>query len=283
MNNSRKVVLITGCSSGFGLLSSVYLARRGYRVVATMRNLEKRADFDEECAKYRLKIPLYRLDVTDSATIRDCLADIKATYGRLDVLVNNAGYGIGGFFEDLTDEEFRAQMETNFFGVLNMIRESLPLLRAGAAARIINISSVAGLTATPGMGAYNASKWALEGFSESLRQELTLSGIGVFLIEPGPYPTKALGDNTRFAQKFGDKNSPNYAYSRKVYRKYRQRIQSINSDAMDIPRLIEKLISAPNPPFRSVIGPTARLRYYFRRFLPYRLVEWITRRVIFGK
>ena len=115
----------------------------------------------------------------------------------LDCVVNNAGYGIGGAFEDLTQEEIREQMETNFFGVQNVIREALHLMRNRGEGRIINISSVSGFSASPCFGAYNASKWALEGFSESLRYELKPFGIKVLLIEPGIYKTKILTENRR--------------------------------------------------------------------------------------
>ncbi len=278
----KKVVLITGCSSGFGLLSSIRLALRGYKVVATMRNLAKRGALDEAIERHKLSLTVHQLDVTNIKSIEVCLNDISERYGLMDVLVNNAGYGIGGFFEDMSDREFRDQMETNFFGVLNMIRLSLPLLRKSSSAKIINISSVAGLTATPGMGAYNTSKWALEGFSESLRQELSLFGIQVLLIEPGPYPTEVLTTNTRFAERAMDPESPNYKYTQKLYKKYLERNAILKSDPNEVAKLIESRIVAKNPPFRNVIGPNAKLRYYFRRFLPWRLNEWLVKKVIFG-
>jgi len=278
----KKVVLITGCSSGFGLLSSIRLAQRGYEVIATMRNLAKRGALDEAIERYKLSLTVHQLDVTDIKSIEVCLNDISERYGLMDVLVNNAGYGIGGFFEDMSDREFRDQMETNFFGVLNMIRLSLPLLRKSSSAKIINISSVAGLTATPGMGAYNTSKWALEGFSESLRQELSLFGIQVLLIEPGPYPTEVLTTNTRFAERAMDPESLNYKYTQKLYKKYLERNAILKSDPNEVAKLIESRIVAKNPPFRNVIGPNAKLRYYFRRFLPWRLNEWLVKKVIFG-
>ncbi|MDO9547470.1 MAG: SDR family NAD(P)-dependent oxidoreductase [Candidatus Marinimicrobia bacterium] len=279
----KKIVLITGCSSGFGYLSAIQLAEKEYRVIATMRDLSKRVDLDNKIKTGNLPINVCRIDVTDLDSIKRCIKDIDREYGRLDVLVNNAGYGIGGFFEDLSDREFREQMETNFFGVLNMVRETLPLLRKSDDARIINISSAAGLTTTPGMGAYNASKWALEAFSESLRQELALHGMKVLLIEPGPYPTKVLTTNTRFAEKANDPNSPNYKFTQQLYVKYKQNNATLKSDPMEIARLIEKLISEKNPSFRNVHGPGAKLRAYMHRFLPWSFNEWVIRRVIFGK
>jgi len=280
---NKNIVLITGCSSGFGYLGAIHLAEKGYQVIATMRDLAKGDELESEIKKRDLPITVHRLDVTDLDSIDSCVREIDRKYGRLDVLVNNAGYGIGGFFEDLSDREYRDQMETNFFGVLNMVRATLPLLRKSGDARIINISSVAGLTTTPGMGAYNVSKWAVEAFSESLRQELALHGIKVLLIEPGPYPTKVLRENTRFAEKALDPQSPNYQYTQKLYEKYKERSATLKSDPMQIVRLIAKLISAKNPSFRNVRGPGAGLRAFMHRFLPWRLNEWVIRRFIFGK
>ncbi len=279
----KRIVLITGCSSGFGYLSAIHLAEMGFQVVATMRNLEKRESLDEEIKNRNVSINVRQLDVTDVASIGKCLLEIKETFGRLDVLINNAGYGIGGFFEDLNDQEYRDQMETNFFGVLNMVRVSLPLLRKSADARIINISSTAGLTTTPGMGAYNASKWAIEAFSESLRLELAPHEIKVLLVEPGPYPTKVLTTNTRFAAKANDPKSPNYYLTQMLYKKYQHNNETLKSDPMEIVRLIAKLITAKNPSFRNIRGPGAKLRAFMHRYLPWRFNEWIIRRVIFSK
>jgi len=282
-NMDNKIVLITGCSSGFGFLGAIYLAEKGYQVVATIRNLDKGTELSEEIAKRQLPVTIRQLDVTDLESIKHCIKDIESKYGHLDILVNNAGYGIGGFFEDLNDREYRDQMETNFFGVLNMVREALPLLRKSDDARIINISSTAGLTTTPGMGAYNSSKWAVEAFSESLRQELALHGMKVLLIEPGPYPTKVLTTNTRFAERANDPQSPNYPFTQKLYEKYKQNNETLKSDPMEIARLMGKLISKKNPSFRNVRGPGARFRVFMHRFLPWKFNEWVIRRVIFGK
>ena len=279
---NSKIILITGCSSGFGFHSAVHLARKGFRVIATARNLTRAAELKEHIKKEKLPVMLKKLDVTDVKMVKSVISDTEAEYGHLDVLINNAGYGVGGFFEDLTDREYRDQMETNFFGVLNMVRESLPLLRKSADARIINISSVAGLTTTPGMGAYNTSKWAMEAFSECLRQELALHGIKVLLIEPGPYPTKVLTTNTRFGEKALDPESPNYRFTQRIYKMYQRRTENLKSDPMEIVRLMEHLITAGNPRFRNIRGPGAKVRAYMHRFLPWRLNEWIVRKVIFG-
>ena len=278
----HKTVLITGCSSGFGLLSAVHLASLGYEVYATMRNLAKRNLLDEKARERNIQLHVLRMDVTEPESIHEVIAQIEKDHGRLDVLLNNAGYGIGGFFGDISDAEYRAQMETNFFGVIGVTRAALPLLHKSDDARIINISSTAGLVTTPGMGAYNASKWAVEAFSESLRLELLSMGIKVFLIEPGPYPTEVLTTNTRFAANSNNPESPYYKFTMRLYRLYQDNNKNLRSDPMDIPRIAARLIRGKNPPFRNITGPTAKLRAHMHRFLPWRLYEWIIRMVIFG-
>jgi NAD(P)-dependent dehydrogenase (short-subunit alcohol dehydrogenase family) len=278
---TEKIVLITGCSSGFGFLTALQLAKSGHRVYATLRDLEKQQPLQAAAAKDGLELRIRYLDVTQPDSIEQCIDEISKNHQRLDVLINNAGYGLGGFFEDISDAEFRAQMETNFFGVLNVTRIALPLLRSSAPAKIINISSVAGLTATPAMGAYNASKWALEGFSESLRLELHPFGIQVLLIEPGPYPTKVLSSNVQFAAGARKSDSPYSYYVEMIYQRYLERNRTLRSAPIEVAELIEHLIDSPRPRFRHIIGPTARLRTYLRKFLPNSWYEYIVTRYIF--
>ncbi len=182
---SPQVVLVTGSSSGFGYLTVTHLASLGHTVYASMRDSQRRQATFSHLKRITGKIIICELDVTNSQSIENVIQQIATTEGYLDVVINNAGYGIGGFFEDLTAEEIRQQMEVNFFGVQNVTRAVIPLMRSRKKGRIINISSVAGLNASPCFGAYNASKWALEGFSESLYHELKIFGIHVCMIEPG--------------------------------------------------------------------------------------------------
>ena len=277
------VVLITGCSSGFGFATALHLAERGCRVIATMRNLKKKGNLEATAADKNLEITILPLDVTVVETIMAVKDYITQQKLQLDVLINNAGYGIGGFFEDLTDREFRDQMETNFFGILNASRIFLPLLRRNKGGMIINISSVAGLTATPSLIAYNTSKWAIEGFSEALRLELKLMGVKVFLIEPGPYPTKVLTDNVRFAEGSDHEESPYYPYSRRILMIFEEQNRNIQSDVSDISRKIESIIRGKTKNFRNILGGFARLRYLLRKYLPYRLYEFLVFKVMFSK
>ncbi len=280
-DQETKVILITGCSSGFGLRIAARLSTGLYHVVASMRNLQKKENLLGEVELRNGKIDLVCLDVTDVATIKDAIAKIKAQYGRLDVLINNAGYGIGGFFEDLTQDEIRAQMETNFFGVQNVIREALPLMRAQTQGLIINISSVSGLYALPCFGAYNASKWALEGFSESLFYELLPFGIRVCLIEPGLYKTKIFYENRKYASGFFNQESPYYKISQMLQKRTNDHIKSDDKNPEDIALLIEDIINNENPSFRNIPDMRSRVLYALRRFLPFSLFSWVVAKAIY--
>jgi len=266
-----QVILITGCSSGFGLLTAARLASRGHRVVATMRNLTKQQALLNELDQRNVQADILELDVTDPVSIRSVMSEIGAKYGHLDVLINNAGYGIGGFFEDLTNEEIREQMETNFFGALNVTRQALPLMRPQKKGKIINLSSVAGFTASPAFSAYNASKWALEGWSESLRHELRLFVIQVILIEPGTYKTKIFYENAKYAGRFKNEESPYFERSRFLERRVKDYVDDCYKDPEDVARCIEKVIRRRRPKFRNIPDIESQFMFTTRRILPFGL------------
>lgn len=180
-----KTVVITGASSGIGQATAEFFAARGWNVAATMRNPDK-ANFSDAG---RARIKVYRLDVTDEASISQAIAAVIADFGRLDVLVNNAGYGLVGLFEAMTPEQVRRQFDTNVIGLMNVTRAVLPQMRAQKSGHIINVASVAGRMSLPLYSLYCASKWAVEGFSEALTYELDTHNIKVRLIEPGPIQT----------------------------------------------------------------------------------------------
>jgi len=276
----QKVILITGCSSGFGLLMAARLCQR-HRVIATMRHLEKKGPLLQEVQRRGGKVDLKQLDVTDKESIKSTMTEIGAQYGYLDVLINNAGYGIGGFFEDLTEEEIRAQLETNFFGVQNVTRAVIPLMRQRRQGKIINISSVAGFSTLPAFGAYNASKWALEAFSESLRYELHFFGIDVVLIEPGTYKTKIFYENARYAKNFHNETSPYYSMSQLLEKRIKDYVDDLFKDPEEIAICAEKIINAKNPPFRTIPDIESRVMYLARRFLPFRFYSYILQKAIF--
>jgi NAD(P)-dependent dehydrogenase (short-subunit alcohol dehydrogenase family) len=278
MDNPSKVILITGCSSGFGLYTAVRLSRSGHQVIATMRDLHKKNDLVSLVQGHNLNIKILPVDVTKNFTILSAVDEIKKIYGRIDVLVNNAGYGIAGFFEDLSDQDIRDQIETNFFGVQNMTRAVLPLMREKRQGLIINISSISGLYALPCFGAYCASKWALEAFSESLLFELAPFNIHVCLVEPGIYKTKIFSENRRYAKDFFNSDSPYYPVSQILQKRTNDNLNNENKSPDEVAIMIESLICSRRPPFRNIPDRRSRLLYALKRFLPFRVyqtaVQW---------
>lgn len=186
--SASKVWFVTGCSTGFGRGLIPVLRSHGYRVVATARNVDSLAEFTADAGCLTLA-----LDVTTPAQILEAVARAEAHFGRIDVLVNNAGYGYLGAVEEGDDDEVRAMFETNFFGLANLVKAVLPDMRARRGGHIVNISSVGGLVGFPGIGFYNATKFAVEGLSEGLAKEVAALGIRVTVVEPGPFRTDWAG------------------------------------------------------------------------------------------
>ncbi|MFP4473256.1 MAG: SDR family NAD(P)-dependent oxidoreductase [Candidatus Omnitrophota bacterium] len=280
---SSKIILITGTSSGFGLRTAARLASRGHQVVATMRDPQKKEALLSEVKERGGDITVLPLDVCDPPTIDDAVREIGDRFGRIDILINNAGIIIGGFFEDLTQDEIRQVMETNFFGVQNVTRAVLPLMRPQGAGKIINISSISGQYASPAFGAYNASKWALEGFSESLYFELKPFGIDVVLIEPGAYKTKIFRENRRVAQNFDNPESPYQEYSRSLSDYLDKKLADNYRDPEDIPRLIEKIVTARHPKFRYIPEIESRVLLGLRKYLPWGLYSRLVLKEVFKR
>ncbi|KAF6245220.1 SDR family oxidoreductase [Nitrosopumilus sp. b2] len=185
----EKVALVTGSSSGIGLESALALAKDGYHTFASIRNLSKAGELENAAKKENLPIDVIELDVDKEESIVAAIKKIMEDTGRLDVLVNNAGYGQFGCTEDVSVEDFRKQFETNFFSVVRIIQEVAPIMRNQKSGIIVNISSVAGRMGLPGSPAYISSKFALEGLGECLRYELGQFGIKTTLIEPGVIKT----------------------------------------------------------------------------------------------
>ncbi|MBK8725526.1 MAG: SDR family NAD(P)-dependent oxidoreductase [Holophagaceae bacterium] len=185
-----KVWFITGCSSGLGRVLVQELLAAGHRVAATARTPDSLRDLDPGDPARFLALPL---DVTDDESIQAAVAAALARFGRLDVLVNNAGYGVVGALEEIPEGEIRRIFDTNVFGLLETTRAVLPTLRSQGSGWILNISSIAGIAATPGFGVYNATKFAVEGFSEALALDVGKLGIRVHIIEPGPFRTDFAG------------------------------------------------------------------------------------------
>jgi len=278
--NNQKVILITGCSSGFGLLTAARLAGQGHIVWATMRDPEHKGPLENELTRRHTRGLIRELDVTKPSTIKNVIEEIQKTYGYIDVLINNAGYGVAGFFEDLGEEQVRSQMEVNFFGVQNVCRQVIPLMRKRSQGKIINISSVAGRVASPCLGAYNASKWALEAFSESLYFELGLFGISVVLVEPGSYPTKIFTQNAHYADNFDNAQSPYFSFSQKLKDISQRVTKKFDRDPENVARLIEDIINKSHPRLRYVSDLASASRMILQRILPLWVISRIFRRVI---
>ena len=209
---NQKVAVVTGSSSGIGLLTAVELAKRGFRVVATMRDLARRSALEEaaRAAGVADGIDVRRLDVTEFDSLLRIVGEIVGRHGRIDVLVNNAGFALAGFLEDLRLPEIRQQFETNFFGQVAMTQAVLPVMRRQRSGHIIIVSSISGVVGQPVVGAYSASKFALEGWSEALRIETRALGIRVVLIEPGAFRTDIWDRNARIGEFAVSPESPNH-------------------------------------------------------------------------
>ena len=184
-----KVALVTGSSSGIGLETSLALAKDGYRTFASMRDTGKAIELQEAAKKENLSIDVIELDVDKEDSIMSAVKKVMSEAGRIDVLVNNAGYGQFGCTEDVPIEDFRKQFETNFFSIVRIIQEVAPIMRKQGSGVIVNISSVVGRMGLPGSPAYISTKFALEGFSECLRYELGQFGVKTTIIEPGVIKT----------------------------------------------------------------------------------------------
>ena len=193
MYGMQKVALVTGSSSGIGLETALALAREGYFTYASMRDTKKSKELLEKAKKENLSPTVISLDVDKPESVKSAISQIMKEKQRIDVLVNNAGYGIFGCLEDLTIDELKEQFETNFFSIVRLIQEIAPIMRKQQAGTIVNVSSVAGRIGFPGTPAYISSKFALEGLSECLRYELAPFGINTIIIEPGAIKTNFFG------------------------------------------------------------------------------------------
>ncbi len=279
----KHIALITGAGTGIGRDLSLLLAQSGMRVYATMRKPERMAEvqalLDEQGSDVAEHVTISPLDVTkpeEIQTIRETILRDEAddlAAGATMVLINNAGFGIAGAIEDLQPDDFRRIMETNYFGAVNFTKAFLPELRFAGRGRIIQISSGFGRVGAPLMSAYNASKFALEGFSEALRYEMLPFGVFVSLIEPGPVKTE-FAEN--MAESPGHDDSP-YA---KLYKRADMVVEksaAVASDARDVSKAVVKAIEARYPALRYEVGIGGLLAKVTNQFAPQNLIEGIYR------
>jgi len=270
----EKVAVVTGSSSGIGLAASVELALNGYRVVATMRDLGRSGKLGEAAQKAgaRDRLELRRVDITETDSLASAVEAIVRDRGRIDLLVNNAGFSTAGFAEDMTLAELRHQMETNFFGNVAMTKAVLPTMRAQRSGHIVQISSIGGRASAPLLSGYNASKFALEGWSEALRIELHSLGIRVVLIEPGDYDTDIWQRNLVIGKQALDASSPNKERSQRFAEFVKSRVPK-RRDPREVAQLIVRVANDPNPKLRYLIGPDVKVQMWLRALMPWRRYE----------
>ena len=241
-----KAWFITGTSRGFGREWAVAALERGDRVAATARDV---SSLDDLVRKYRDAVLPIPLDVTDRAAAFAAVEQAHAAFGRLDVVVNNAGYGHFGFIEEVTEQEARAQIETNVFGALWVTQAALPFLREQGSGHILQVSSIGGITAFPGIGLYHASKWALEGFSQALAAEVAPFGIKVTLIEPGGFDTDWAGPSAVRSEPV-----PAYAALRTAVDEARRQSAAGRGAAAATGSAVLEIVDAEEPPLRVFFG-----------------------------
>ena len=274
-----KTALITGASSGFGLLTAVTLARRGWRVLATMRDLSRRGRLEDaaRAAGVLDRIEFIALDVTDNEQIAAVAASIAARPSPLDAIVNNAGFAMAGFSEDVLDAELRRQFDTNFFGAAAVTRAFLPLMRRQGSGHIVMISSISGRMGFPGVGSYSASKFAMEGWAETLRLEMKPLGVQVVLVEPGSFETDIWTRNAIFSARAQDANSPNAARTERLLNSREAR--KLKANPQVVADGIAAILDDPRPRLRHVFGRDAKVGLWLKRLLPSKMLEWVLIRV----
>lgn len=276
---SENIAVITGTSSGIGLLSAIELARKGFRVVASMRDLGRRERLDQaaQSAGVTQLLDIRQLDVTDFPAIPGFVDGVIQDHQRIDVLVNNAGFAMAGFAEDIQLGELRRQFETNFFGNVALTQAVLPAMRRQHSGHILMISSISGLHGAVGIGSYSASKFALEGWTESLRLEVAPLGIKVVLIEPGSFETDIWTRNAVLSQKSVDGTSPNATRVARLREKVKQLKKG---DAMEVARVIASVATDPDPKLRYLVGSDAHMQLWLKRLLPWKWHEKLVARFL---
>jgi NAD(P)-dependent dehydrogenase (short-subunit alcohol dehydrogenase family) len=275
---TTKSILITGATAGIGRTTALHLARAGHRVFATGRNPAAVAELATQAPGTKLEV--MTLDVTDPASVAEAAAEVHRRTGGagLDVLVNNAGYGKVGPLAEVSDAELRGQYETNVFGLMAVTRAFLPLL-APRKGRVINVSSVGGKVAMPFMGAYNSTKFAVEGLSDALRVELIPLGMDVVLVEPGPIRTRF---EATFVEEAAAYQRPGAPYAKVLARldDIRKSFDKLSVGPEVIAQVIERAATARRPKARYVAPLSSRLTLWMLALTPTRLRDFIFRKAM---
>jgi NAD(P)-dependent dehydrogenase (short-subunit alcohol dehydrogenase family) len=270
---NRKTAIVTGASSGFGLLSTIKLAESGFYVIAAMRNLQKKEHLQSLAKEKGVEehIHYYQLDVCSETSIHQFGLFLEGI-DQVDVLLNNAGYAGAGFVEEIPIEQYREQFETNFFGLVAVTQKVIPIMRKQKSGTIINMSSISGLIGFPGVSPYVSSKFALEGFSESLRLELKPFGIDVYVIEPGSYKTNIWTTGKKVAEQSLNRSSPYFHYMMKIEKQLEAGKNSLG-DPEEIANLITAIALGKKKQFRFPIGKGTKMTVRLKKLLPWAKIE----------
>lgn len=252
MDSKQKVAVVTGSSSGIGHEISLILARNGFTTYATMRNLQKGSDLKSIAEDEKLHLYFAHLDVTDENSVKKAIQTIHNEAGRIDILINNAGYGLTGAFEDLSLNEIKTQYETNVFGLIRTTQEVLPIMRKQRSGLIVNISSGVGRFGYPTGSAYVSTKFAVEGLSECMSYEVEPFGIKVILIEPGVIQTNFFNSSV-LAKKSQDPNSP-YAPLMKGIENSIDKMMKNGSTPQYVAEVVLDAVTNENPKLRYLAG-----------------------------
>ncbi len=266
-----KTILITGASSGIGRATALYMRKKGWNVAATMRSPQKESELTGLSG-----VQCFALDVTRPQTIKTAFAEAIKAFGRIDVVLNNAGFSLIGPFETTPAVEIERQYNTNVFGLMNVVREVLPHFRANRGGTIINVASVGGRVGFPLYSLYNSTKFAVEGFSEAVQHELSHLGIRVKIIEPGVIKTDFYGRSMGHTYKPG---LPDYdAYVERTHAK----LMALGKGGITPDKVAGKIYKAAVSKGRRMrysVGADAKALLFIRRMLPFRFLRWMQRRI----
>ncbi len=258
-----KVVLITGASSGFGKSCAEYLGNRGYKVYGTSRRP----------GNGMVSCEMIIMDVDDNLSVKQGIRTVMDKEGRIDVVINNAGFGLAGSVEDTSVEEMKAQFETNYFGVFRVCREVLPIMRKQKSGYIINIGSIAGSVGVPFQGAYGASKSAVQNLTEVMRMEVKPYGIRVALVDPGDFKTGFTGNRIKTKE---SRSNPDYADRYHKALTTMEKEEENGCDPAKLAQLVGKILRKSSPGLRYMVGPvTEQVAVHLRKFIPSKWFEMI--------
>ncbi len=268
-------VLVTGATTGLGRETALYLAEKGFQVYATTLNPQDSDAIEAPARKRNLNLQVLQLDITDPEGINDVMRTIYEQTGGIYGVVNNAGIGLRGYFEDLSEEEIRRVFEANVFGTMAVTRAALKYMRPARQGRIVIITSVGGKTGALAVSAYCATKFAQEGFGESLAQEVLPFGIHVSLVEPAIIKTERWGINRGVAKGALNPESPYFEWFRESERLSDLLVKTSPTKPLDVARAIHRALSEKKPRLRYMVGSRAKLVFALRRYLPGELFERI--------